>query len=442
MQLTFVLALMFVSPQQVEGQRTTRDMTSIRLEDGSRTITIKDSQRDYKIEYDGEIVISDDDKDIESISRGGYLEIKKSRFGKKRRLIIEADGGKLIRKYFVGWKEVPFNPEGKKWLAEILPDLVRRTTLGAQSRVDRFYKKGGAKAVMAEVREMESDYVQTAYVKLLLKKNLSKKELVSVINVVGKYIKSDYYASQILKTNQKAFLASTETTDAYIKAASSLSSDYYMSQVLKTVITNKEISDSQLTSLLRMSDNISSDYYLSQVLVSILDKRALNAQNINTVIESSKTISSDHYKSQVLRKALKKNNLSTDNYEKLLASMVNVQSDHYASQIIGDLLTEEMDRKNLPSLLRLLKQNIQSDVYSTRIFKKMAAQKNFTDAELVQIVETIGSTVRSYHYLSSALVSYAPQVKKGSAKLKEAYATAAKKIKSDTYFGRAMKAIY
>ena len=41
-----------------------------------------DNNRDFKIEYEGDIKISDDDKDIVAISRGGYIEIKKSSFGK------------------------------------------------------------------------------------------------------------------------------------------------------------------------------------------------------------------------------------------------------------------------------------------------------------------------------------------------------------------------
>ena len=168
--------------------------------DGSRSITIKNSRQNFKIEYEGDITLSDDDKDITAISRNGYIEIRKTRFGKRRRLFIESEGGKLVHRYYVGSREVNYLPDGKNWLAEVLPEIVRSTIIAAESRVDRFYKKGGAKEVMYEVEAMDSDYVQAHYVKLLLKKRLSNSELVNVIRTIGDEIDSDYYLSQIRTT--------------------------------------------------------------------------------------------------------------------------------------------------------------------------------------------------------------------------------------------------
>ena len=128
---------------------------SITTNNGTHNIRVKNDSQDFNIEYEGDITISDDDRDIVAISRGGFIEIKKSRFGKRRRLVIESEGGKLIRKFFIGWSEKPYDPDGKNWLADILPDIVRSTTIGAQSRVDRFYKRGGANAVMSEIGKIK-----------------------------------------------------------------------------------------------------------------------------------------------------------------------------------------------------------------------------------------------------------------------------------------------
>ena len=161
--------------------------------------------------------MSNDDRDIIGVSRGGFIEIKKSSFGTKRRILIHNESGTLVKKYFVGWSEKSYNSEGRKWLADILPEILRTTTIAAKSRVDRFYKKGGASNVLAEVSKMKSDFVKSAYIKLLLKKNLSTNEMVKTIQSTGKYIKSDHYVSQILKSNQKAFLKNDRTITAYIK---------------------------------------------------------------------------------------------------------------------------------------------------------------------------------------------------------------------------------
>jgi len=66
---------------------------------GKSKITISNSKNDFKIEYEGEIILSDDDSDIKHISRGGYIEIRKSSFGKRRKIVIENDGGKLVKNF-------------------------------------------------------------------------------------------------------------------------------------------------------------------------------------------------------------------------------------------------------------------------------------------------------------------------------------------------------
>jgi len=438
----FLLSISFlISPSEIIGQTTINGNFHSKNSDGTKTYTYNNSKQKFSIEYEGEITLSNDDKEITSISNNGFIEIRKTRFGKRRRLIIESEGGTLVHKYFIGSKELPFNPDGKKWLAEILQEVVRTTTIAAQSRVDRFYKRGGAKAVMNEVRSMDSDYVKSAYIKILLKKNLKNSDLISVIETAGNSIKSDHYVSQILKSNQKAFLATDGTRTAYIKSASSIGSDHYRSQILKTVINDSDINDKQMASLLDITKSIKSGHYLSQILSSIMEKRQLNKQNMNTIMLLSRQIKSDHYKSQVLRKALKKENLSQGNYEAFLSTLSEIKSDHNRSQVINDLMKNDMDNASFSKLLNIVNQNIGSDHYAANIYKKIAKNKNISDAQLIQILESASSNISSGYSLSSVLTAYSGRVKKSSQKVKDAYRKAAKTIKSETYYGRVLRAI-
>lgn len=444
--VAFLLASCFLLiPTENFGQEVTVMKGNFRTtnDDGTRTITIKNDKNDFRIEYEGEITVSDDDKDIIGISRGGYIEIRKSRFGKRRRIVIEAEsGGRLSKAYFVGRKEVSYDPDGKNWLAEILPDIVRSTKIAAESRVDRFYKKGGVGAVMREIEEMDSDYVKAAYIKILLKKNLSNSELVRVIKTAGEEIKSDYYVSQILKANQKAFLATDATRSAYIKAAAGVKSDHYVSQILKAAVNDSSINDKQMSELLEITKSIGSAHYLTQILSSIMDKRELNKQNMNTIMNLSDQIKSDHYRTQILRKALKKDGLSKANYDAFLRSLDKVKSDHYTTQVINDLMVDDMSSADLTKLLNIVGENVQSDHYATNIYKKLAKNRNITEAQLIQLMESASKSIGSDYYLSNVLVAYSDKVRRSSQKVKDAYAKAAKSIGSDTYYGRAMKAMY
>src|ERR1700741_2224166 len=90
----------------------------------------------FNIESRGKIEVTDDDRDIKSLSNDGYLEITKTVFGSKRAIVIESlGGGKIKKEYFEGRTKMDWDPNGKNWLAEILPEIVRSTTLGAEGRV-------------------------------------------------------------------------------------------------------------------------------------------------------------------------------------------------------------------------------------------------------------------------------------------------------------------
>lgn len=110
--------------------------------------------------------------------------------------------------------------------------------------------------------------------------------------------------------------------------------------------------------------------------------------------------------SQVLKKALKKKNLSNQNYNQFISSIDDVGSDYYASSL----------------------------------YKKLA-KKKLSEDQLIKVLNSLGN-INSSNYLSSSLVAFAPSVKNSSQRVKDAYMKRAKSINSDTYFGRAMKAIY
>lgn len=438
-----LLAFLMVLPSSTHSQSRTKSKSNYSISnDGKGRIQITNNGKEFQIEYEGDITLSDDDKDIVAISNGGFVEIEQSSFGNRRRIVIESDrNGNLIKKYYEGRTEKDFNPEGKEWLADVLQEIVRSTTLAAEARVNRFYSKGGANAVLAEIGRIESDYVNAAYFKLLLEKKLSNDELVKTIEVAGKEIDSDYYLASILEANQKAFLSNSQTITAYINAAKSIESDHYLTSVLKKVVNDKSITDSQMESLLEISKDVKSDHYLTQILTEVMDNRELNSQNISRIISLSRDIQSDHYKTQVLKKVINDKGLPNNAYDAFLGTLGDIKSDHYISEVIRTLLDKKLDASasSLNKLLDIVKNSIQSDHYASTIYKKMG-DHDLTEDQLIAVLNSL-SHIQSDHYMTQALSSFADKVRRSSERVKAAYRTAAKSIGSDTYYGRAIKAI-
>ena len=458
---------------QIEAQKRG---TSVNINsDGKTTISVKNGKsNDFSLEYEGDITISDDDKDVIAISNNGYMEIKKSAFGSRRRIFIEpGSNGSLIKKYYVGSSEKNFDPDGRKWLAEILPEVLRSSTLGASERVDRFYKKGGTYAVLQEVGQIDSDFVKAAYIKLLLDKNPKSSDLITILEVVGTDIDSDHHKAEILKRNTKAFLDSEAATSAYIKTAGRINSDHHKAEVLKKSIRDGAISEAQMKSLFAITEGINSDHHKAQILMEVMKNRSLSGANVELLISTARNINSDHHKSNVLQAALSNPGLSESGYSAFLETISNINSDHHSANIISALLNKELDSNSLQRLLELADRNMNSDHHKSNVIKKVIqkqslgdgnlevlltalknmnsdhnqsvvfkqlAKESFTEAQLTSILNATKS-MNSDHNQTESLLAFSGVVKDKVDAVKEAYRDACSSISSELHYGRALRAI-
>jgi SOS response regulatory protein OraA/RecX len=426
----------------------------------------------FNVEMRGKIDVTDDDKDIKSISADGYLEINKVTFGSRRTIVITPEGNGLKREYYEGREKLPFEPEGRKWLGEILPELLRTTTIAAESRVNRFYKRGGTAAVLAEITSMESDYVKAHYANILMSLNIPAGDYPTVINRIASAVDSDHYLTEFLEKNMGKFLQDKLSTDAVFAACGKMDSDHYKTQVIKEALENQNPSAEAISSILQASGDMESDHYKTEVLSSLLKKDNITDAIISEMIAATRNIESDHYRTVVLQKALSKPNLSPTSFKRVVESVKEIESDHYKTEVLTDLLENRLSN-DVNAAVVLVSENIESDHYKTIVLKSLVRQNmdaasftklievgsncdsdhyasqflqsalsvtNLTTSQLAAIIASAGN-IDSDHYITEVLTKAAPKVKVGDNSLKEAYRAAARKIESETYYGRALRAI-
>jgi len=468
-KVLLILALLYPTLSQAQRRSTSVNTNS----NGKTTISIKNGfGNNFSIEYKGDIELSDDDSDIVSISSGGYMEIKKTAFGSRRRVFMEPDGaGRLIKKYYVGGFQKNFDDEGKKWLSEILLDVVRTTTLGAEKRVDRMYRKGGYYPVLKEVDAMTSDHVKSRYLRLLLDKRLDEKGLIGTLNRVGG-IGSDHHKAEILKHNARAFLHSDGVTTAYIQTTGEINSDHHKAEVLERAIENREISDNQMKALFRIAEDINSDHHKASVLSKVLSSRSLNPENTKLLLVTAKSINSDHHRASVLKKALSGNDVSPSSYNTLLSSLDRMSSDHHIANVLSELLRENLDQTTLTNVLGQVRGNMSSDMHQANILRKVVegqeldealeaflstlrsvnsdhhkaevfralSRHSYSDDELVQILEAT-KTLNSDHHHAETLLAFVPMVRGNSDEVVDAYYDSSTGISSDAHLGRVLRAL-
>ncbi len=428
----------------------------------------------FNVETRGKIELTDDDRDIKSMSPDGYLEITKTVFGSRRTLVITPQANGLKREYYEGRTSIPYEPEGRKWLAEIMPELIRSTTIGAESRVNRFYRQGGTNAVLREIAAMESDYVRYHYAKVLMNvPSITTKDYATIINSVADKMDSDHYLTEFLQSDMDKFLSTKESADAVFAATRNMESDHYKTQIIKEALRTKAASPEAIKSILAASANIESDHYKTEVLTSLMRQPNLSDPVVTEMIATTRTIDSDHYRTVVLTKALSYKGLSGTSYQKVLESVRHIESDHYKTEVLKELLENKLPTEQVFTLVdlstsidsdhylsivfgevlegqdlndeafkRLIDRaaEVDSDHYASTILKAALELDNLNEAKTTSILSA-ASRIDSDHYLTEVLVHAAPLVKRGSSNLKDAYRNAARQIGSETYYGRALRAL-
>ena len=156
-----VILLLLIVALPATSQNETSSSKSYSISAGTGKTVYRTSSNgfwnEFELETRGVIEVTDDDRDIKSISSGGYFELSKITFGNRRTIEIHESNGELIKKYYEGRKEISYDPSGKEWLADVLPDVLRSTGVAAKSRVNRIYRRDGVQGVISEMEKMRSE---------------------------------------------------------------------------------------------------------------------------------------------------------------------------------------------------------------------------------------------------------------------------------------------
>lgn len=460
---------------QQASTSSSESSTSVSSDNGTQKWKNSTGLTSFNIEVRGKIEVTDDDKDIKSLSNDGYLQIAKTVFGSKRAIIIESLGGGTIKKeYYEGRTKMDWEPNGRNWLSEILPEIVRSTTLAAEGRVNRIYAKEGTSGVLEELLKLEGDYARAHYARLLLEKNIPPSELPNVISKVADAINSDYYLSTVFQNSVTKMLSTPEAADAFFRGSKKINSAYYKSVVLKEALKKFPASPSQVKVILQSAATIDSDYYLSVVLTTLLEQSDVKEESLNELIIISKNIPSDYYRSQVLGKALEKSGISKVALKSMVDALEDINSDYYKTMVFNSMAERSaMDSEVQLQVINLIKNSVNSAYYASSTLKNILDHQKLTDESFKQLV-TVGGDLESAnyasevlrkaakkdlnknqlmdilnasgnidsdHYLSEVLMDLSSQVRSSDTSIKDAYRKAAKAIDSETYYGRAIKAI-
>jgi len=293
LSLIFLISLSFV--QASDAKQTSPD--------GKKQYRYSDTFSSYDVQVKGDIELKNDDSGIKSISPGGYLKISKKTFGNKRSVVIESDSrGELSYEYYEGNKKIQYQPEGRKWFADVLLDVVRLTGIDAENRTKRIYAKKGVDGVLEEIGELSSNSVQALYFKSLLGNfKLTVDENVAVSSAISR-MSSNTERGNLYRKYSKVFLTNNTTTVAFFSALSRLSSNTERGAVLTSIDEKIDFDDPKVTdAYFTCVDRMSSNSERGRVLRNVARTQEMTTRSYVRLLQSVKKLSSNTEMGSVMR---------------------------------------------------------------------------------------------------------------------------------------------
>ncbi|MGB0524931.1 MAG: hypothetical protein ACPGJS_18305 [Flammeovirgaceae bacterium] len=406
--LLFVLLMLFSSVGKASIPLRNQQDTSKRYQSKSKVHSYSYHSNGHRwksrnnftsmdIQYRGEIRVNDNDTDITSISPGGYLKIKKTIFGNTRSIIIESNSaGELTREYYEGRKKVEFNDEGRKWLADILLEVVRHTGIAANDRVNRIYKQGGTDAVITEIKQIDSSSGKGRYFRELMG-ICDQKDFPALGQKIGQYISSNSVRSEIFREYSDKFMATPEGTEAFFQGVDYMTSNSERSNILRHTLRTNKLDNKGMVGLLRVTRRMTSNSERASILREVNEQFPEDESGIEAYFDVISSMTSNSEKGSVLKDLMRQKKPS----EKVMKLVLQATAREFTSNSeMGSVLRVASSKlKGNPTLLQLYIEAIGRMTSNTSMGTSLA---DLIDSEEIQSDDVKVSILRSLRRMTSS----------------------------------------
>jgi beta-lactamase regulating signal transducer with metallopeptidase domain len=419
----------------VRGGR--RNSSSTNIDDDRMTMTIVRDDCTLKVDSDGKVTFTEDDRDIAGIGGGGFFEIEEREGRNRRRVEISAEGGGLERRWLVDGDEQPWGDPARAWLADALLVLVRRAGINAEARALRIFRQGGAEALIAEIDLLQSDYVAAQYYTVLFERaDLTAAQQTRLLQNASERVSSDYELGRIMKALAARGRMEASVQRAYVQASESLDSDYEHRHALDALVKANDLDVTAMDAMLASARRLESDYERAELLVTTAARypagRPLPASYLTAVSD----MDSDYEQRRVLDPLLTRDRLSPEDRARVLTVLTDMDSDYERAELLVSMVREApIDDATRAAFFRAA-DRLDSDHERQRVLDAVIAGRPDEATTLAVIASARG--INSDYSKAEVLVAVARRGLTGQ--VREAYLSAVDTIDSSYERDRARRA--
>jgi hypothetical protein len=362
-----------------------------------------DDTHRFDVRLHGTVTFTDDLSDVQSMSDGGTLTLRDWSSVVPHTVEISSSNGVLTHTYFVGGLKRPWDDEAKRFLAIQLPVMVRRSGIGAESRVKSIFQKKGTNGVLEEIDLLGSDYARRLYfVALIDVAGLDAASVQPVLQRTGQQMKSDYDRRQVLEHVASTVPLDRTAAAAYVQAMATMTSDYDQREAL-----------------------------------SALAKGNGPAVDGDTLAPALAHMNSSYDKRMVLEQMIARDGLSTDGKRIVLAAVADLSGQYDRRQVLTAYIArfgvEPALREPFFATVRSISSNYDRREALTALAKKGSAGPGMQDA----VLDVVAHMTSDYDR-AEVLLAFVPVV---DAATRPAFVSAAESIKSSHDQNRVLAAL-
>ncbi len=331
-----------------------------------------DNERGLQVRIKGKVEFTADYRDIESLSRNGFVRLRETRGTQLRHIEIETDKDGVVRRsYFINDIVQTFDQAAGQWLAEVMRETVRQGGYDAERRVAHLYRQGGATAVLDVIPLIKDDFGKRVYFENLLRRQPLEAALVPrVIQQIAHDLKSAYEKREALNAVPRRFLSDVAVINELIAAAATLDSDHERGLMLSAFAQGDELTNEQLNGVLKLvgtlnrpfdkaealvalhrghpqiaampafftaANGVGTAFEQSRVLLAVMGVRRVEPAVLKLTIESATHISQDYEMTGVLLRAVTLSEGDEDLRQRIVAATKSIRIEYDRGRVLAAL---------------------------------------------------------------------------------------------------------
>ncbi|OFV91819.1 MAG: hypothetical protein A3G76_15010 [Acidobacteria bacterium RIFCSPLOWO2_12_FULL_65_11] len=295
-----------------------------------------------RIEARGRIELTDDEKDVKSVSANGSFEISSkgwlSLFGQRYAVRGNADGT-TTRRFNVGGVERPIDAEARAWIADTIQHLVRNG-FGAEARVARILASQGPSGVLDEIARFDSNFIKARYFALLLQQQrLDRPTAERTLRLASSQIGSDFELARVLIAFVEAVPLDETLAPAFVEAANAIGSDFEHARALRALMARQQ-TPVAVKAVLASTPRIGSDFEKGRVLRDLAQRKDIGADAVSGIVRATASIGSDFEHARVLLEVIASQPIDAAARQALLDTTGRIGSDHERGRVMSAMLRE------------------------------------------------------------------------------------------------------